>query len=89
MPPAHPVNRKCFAAPAGPLAPMLQPPTGRVRIYVFRGLLGSVRKPEELAGVLAHEMAHVTRRHGLRQLIAAKGPYCTLRLFISHSYLFA
>jgi Zn-dependent protease with chaperone function len=52
------------------------------RMYVFRGLLDRVPTPEELAGVLAHEMAHVTQRHGLRQFIAAKGPYYTLRLFL-------
>jgi Zn-dependent protease with chaperone function len=53
------------------------------RIFVFTGLLDRVQRPEELAGVLAHEMAHVTRRHGLRKLIAAGGPYYVLRLFVS------
>jgi len=53
------------------------------RIFVFTGLLDRVRTPEQLAGVLAHEMAHVTHRHGLRKLIAAGGPYYVLRLFIS------
>jgi Zn-dependent protease with chaperone function len=52
------------------------------RIFVFTGLLDRVHKPEELAGVLAHEMAHVTRRHGLRKLIAGRGPYYLLRLFV-------
>ena len=32
-------------------------------IAVFRGLIEFARSPEELAGVLAHEMAHVGRRH--------------------------
>ena len=53
------------------------------RIFVFKGLLDRVQKPEELAGVLAHEMAHVTQRHGLRKLIASGGPYYVLRLFVS------
>jgi Zn-dependent protease with chaperone function len=53
------------------------------RIFVFKGLLDRVQKPEELAGVLAHEMAHVTQRHGLRKLIAGGGPYYVLRLFVS------
>ena len=53
------------------------------RIFVFTGLLDRVQKPEELAGVLAHEMAHVTQRHGLRKLIAGGGPYYVLRLFVS------
>ena len=53
------------------------------RIFVFTGLLDRVQRPEDLAGVLAHEMAHVTQRHGLRKLIAAGGPYYILRLFVS------
>jgi len=53
------------------------------RIFVFTGLLDRVQRPEELAGVLAHEMAHVTHRHGLRKLIAGSGPYYVLHLFIS------
>ena len=53
------------------------------RIFVFTGLLDRVQRPEELAGVLAHEMAHVTERHGLRKLITAGGPYYVLRLFVS------
>jgi predicted Zn-dependent protease len=32
-------------------------------IVVFAGLIGFTRTPEELAGVLAHEIAHVERRH--------------------------
>ena len=53
------------------------------RIFVFTGLLDRVQKPGELAGVLAHEMAHVTQRHGLRKLITSGGPYYILRLFVS------
>jgi Zn-dependent protease with chaperone function len=53
------------------------------RIFVFTGLLDRVQRPEDLAGVLAHEMAHVTHRHGLRKLIAGSGPYYVLHLFIS------
>lgn len=34
-------------------------------IIVFSGLIGDCQGPDELAGVLAHEMAHVTERHGL------------------------
>lgn len=42
-------------------------------VVVHTGLLKAVKSPEELAGVLAHEMAHVTRRHSLRNLIQALG----------------
>jgi predicted Zn-dependent protease len=36
-------------------------------IYVSRGLLVLVNREDELAGVLGHEMAHVTQRHSARQ----------------------
>lgn len=36
-------------------------------IYVSRGLLALVTREDELAGVLAHEIAHVTQRHSARQ----------------------
>ncbi len=38
-------------------------------IVVFRGLLEQTRSSEELAGVLAHEMQHVLKRHTTRRLI--------------------
>lgn len=36
-------------------------------IYVSRGLLALVNREDELAGVLAHEIAHVTQRHSANQ----------------------
>lgn len=42
-------------------------------IVVFTGLLETVDRPEELAGVLAHEIAHVTERHVLRKMIESLG----------------
>ena len=38
-------------------------------ILVFRGLLKETDTPEELAGVLAHEMQHILLRHGMRMLV--------------------
>ena len=38
-------------------------------IVVFRGLLERTRTPEELAGVLAHELQHVLRHHATRAMI--------------------
>jgi predicted Zn-dependent protease len=38
-------------------------------IVVFRGLLEHTRSPEELAGVLAHELQHLVRRHVTRAMI--------------------
>ena len=43
-----------FALPGGPM-------------YVNRGLVQTARSEAELAGVLAHEMAHVAMRHGTHQ----------------------
>lgn len=48
-------------------------------IIVFRGMLELAESPDELAGVLAHEMAHVVARHPLRNLIRTSG----LRLLAS------
>jgi Zn-dependent protease with chaperone function len=40
-------------------------------MYVNRGLIQAVRTEGELAGVLAHEMAHVALRHGTHQVSKA------------------
>jgi len=40
-------------------------------IYVTRGLLALTNREDELAGVLAHEMAHVIERHAARRVAAA------------------
>ncbi len=42
-------------------------------IYVSRGLLAQMNDEGELAGVLAHEISHVTRRHHVRQAGRALG----------------
>lgn len=36
-------------------------------IYITRGILAYLNSEAELAGVLAHEIGHVTARHGVRQ----------------------
>jgi predicted Zn-dependent protease len=36
---------------------------------VLSGLLDRARSPEELAGTLGHEMAHVQRRHGTKMIV--------------------
>jgi Zn-dependent protease with chaperone function len=38
-------------------------------IVLTTGLIRQCRTPDELAGVLAHEMAHVTERHNIRGLV--------------------
>jgi predicted Zn-dependent protease len=45
-----------FAAPGG-------------YVVVLRGLVDEARKPEELAGVLAHEMQHVLQRHSTKAIV--------------------
>ncbi len=40
-------------------------------IYVYRGLIEKTSNMSELAGVIGHEIAHVTRRHSVKQM--AKG----------------
>ena len=53
------------------------------RILVTTGLFRVADRPEEIAGVLAHEIAHVTKRHGLRKIITTAGPYYVLKIFVS------
>ena len=49
-------------------------------IYVNRGLIKAARNEGELAGVLAHEMAHVAQRHGTSQVSKAYGAQLGLGL---------
>lgn len=42
-------------------------------IVVYTGLMRAADTPEQLAGVLAHEMAHVDRRHGMRRIAQSIG----------------
>ncbi|NCC53830.1 MAG: hypothetical protein EOM20_21860, partial [Spartobacteria bacterium] len=37
-------------------------------IFVFKGLVDAAETDDQLAGVIAHEMAHVTARHGVERL---------------------
>lgn len=49
-----------FAAPGG-------------YIVIFRGLIDLAESPDEVAGVLAHEMGHVTHQHSMTHLIRTIG----------------
>jgi predicted Zn-dependent protease len=51
-------------------------------VVVHSGLLLAADRPEEVAGVLAHEIAHVTKRHGFRGIISSLGLYQILQAFI-------
>jgi beta-barrel assembly-enhancing protease len=61
-------NINAFAIPGG-------------HIFIHTGLLEAAGTPEEIAGVLAHEVAHVTERHGFRSLINAAGLYFIVQFF--------
>lgn len=49
-------------------------------IIVTSGLFSLTKDPGEIAGVLAHEVAHVRHRHGLETLITSVGPLYVLKL---------
>jgi len=51
-------------------------------VVVTTGLLGLADRPEEVAGVVAHELAHVTKRHVFRKIVSSGGPYLLCRLFM-------
>jgi Zn-dependent protease with chaperone function len=42
-------------------------------IYVFQGLIDKSESPDELAGVIAHEIGHVAQRDGTRSLLHGAG----------------
>ena len=43
------------------------------QIVLFRGLIDAAGSPDEVAGILAHEMGHVTERHGTQRLVESLG----------------
>ncbi|MFH1479227.1 MAG: M48 family metallopeptidase [Candidatus Omnitrophota bacterium] len=50
-------------------------------LYVFSGLVEKVDSDDELAGVLAHEMAHVVARHSIKRLQGGLG-YTILQILM-------
>lgn len=50
-------------------------------IVVFKSAITETREPDELAGILAHEIAHVRRRHVTEALIRELGIGALIRLF--------
>ncbi len=49
-------------------------------IVVYRGLLDNAQSPDEIAGVLAHEVGHQTYRHGMRGLMRHAGAAVVISL---------
>jgi Zn-dependent protease with chaperone function len=54
-------------------------------IFVTRGLFRVLSTPDELDGVLAHEVAHITQKHVLRLLVSNEGPAAVLHAVFSNS----
>ena len=52
-------------------------------IVVTSGLLALADRPEEVLGVVAHELAHVMHKHGFRKQIASAGPILVFQIFLS------
>ena len=51
-------------------------------VFVFKGLVNKVDKDDELAAVIAHEMAHVVARHSIKRLQGSVG-YDILRILMA------
>lgn len=55
-------------------------PGGKVMLH--SGLLLAADTPEEVLGVLAHELAHVTRQHGVRGIVGNLGLYAVVTFLV-------
>ena len=51
-------------------------------IVIYTGLINRATTAEQVAGVLAHEMAHVTKRHGLEQISRSLGIYTAVTVLV-------
>ena len=49
-------------------------------VLVTRGLMNICERPEELCGVIAHEIAHVNQKHIFRKIGDQVGPYVIFRI---------
>ena len=62
-------NINAFALPGG-------------KIVINSGLILKAQSPEEIAGVIAHEIAHVTKQHGVKQLVQTIGIYLLMQTLL-------
>jgi Zn-dependent protease with chaperone function len=81
--PQPPNGYKFYIAPDAEEVNAFALPGGH--IVIFPGLLALAEKPEELLGVLAHEVAHVTERHQYREIISSAGPILICETFFARS----
>ena len=51
-------------------------------VVVSTGLIEMADRPEEVLGVIAHELAHVTQKHHARKIISAAGPIMIFGVFL-------
>lgn len=51
-------------------------------IVLHTGLILAASRPEQIAGVIAHEMAHVTRQHSMRQMLSALGLFALVQALL-------
>jgi len=49
-------------------------------VVVYTGLIRAADRPEQLAAVLAHELSHVARRHGMHRIAQTVGVVGTVQL---------
>lgn len=56
------------------------------RIFLFRGLIEAADTPEEVAGVLAHEIGHVVNRDPIRGVLRAAGTAGIVGLLLGDFY---
>jgi beta-barrel assembly-enhancing protease len=49
-------------------------------VVVYTGLVRAAERPEQLAAVLAHELSHVARRHGMHRIAQTVGVVGTVQL---------
>lgn len=57
-------------------------------LFVTTGLLRVCTNSLEVCGILAHEVAHVTRRHGLRKMISTIGPAKAMQTVLGNNHGF-
>lgn len=53
-------------------------------VVVFTGLLKQAENPEEVAGVLSHELNHVLQRHGLERTVKTLGLVAVVTIFVGN-----
>src|SRR6185295_13331461 len=53
-------------------------------VMVFTGLIKTAESPEEVSGVLGHELSHVLLRHGLSRIVKTAGLFAMVTVLIGN-----